>query len=138
MRTRLETVASFRVGCLELEEVRAAAYMYQELLRLGCPLENDGQALDEPEPRVTLHDAIAALQPVSHSSPFTSLAPSTAALAATSAQAVLRYDVPPHGSASNEELFAKLQHLAHDNLQGKIVRASAAMFPHKGTSVFYS
>ena len=43
-----------------------------------------------------------------------------------------------HGSASNEELFAKLQHLAQDNLKDKITQASVAMFPLKELHVFYS
>ena len=135
-RSRLQTAATFRVGSPELDEVRAA--VYQELLRLGCPLGNDLQAPDEPAAPLTLHEAIAALQPATHSSPFTTLAPSPAALAVKSAQAVLEYDVTHHGSASNEELFAKLQHLAQDNLKDKIVQASVAMFPLKETCFLFA
>jgi len=135
-RSRLQTASTFRVGSPELDALRSA--VYQELVRLGCPLGNDLQVPDEHAAPPTLHEAIAALQPATPSCLFASLASSPAALAVKSAQAVLEYDVTPHGSASNAELLAKLQHLAQDNLNDKIVQASVAMFPLKETSVFYS
>jgi len=135
-RARLQSTATFRGGSPELDEVRAA--IYQELLRSGCPLGNDLQVPVEPAAPLTLPEAIAALQPATPSCPFTTLASSPAALAIKSAQAVLEHDVTPHGSASNEELRAKLQHLAQENLKDKIVQASVAMFPFKDSSVFYS